>query len=194
MQMFVYEKAMQIKDDFDNLFSDNAYRDPAVWGMLWHQIRDHVDPPALLPDIRSHCVVYALDMACDYAMRMLEKVLGWDLRLLWLVYNALDSECDIRKGIATELVDLLKTDDVHLQKTTAWKASSLFQPLLEQTIRDGTLHPQLHHLFCLYARQLNSDTQEVEGINGIIKKTCELFPAFQLQLLNSRVLGGRAPN
>ena len=63
------------------------------------------------------------------------------------------------------------------------------QGLIEEAAETGKLHPELFKLVQTYVRMIPESTQEIEGVNGIIKHVLDQFPATGLLLLNSRVLG-----
>ena len=110
VQRLVYKKVDDIAIEFNNLFSDEAYADPKRWGLVWmHSDRD--DESSVLTTARTNCVLYTLEMLCDFKVRVLDRVHSLRYQLCWLVYNAADVVCEKRKRLAQELLELFKSAD-----------------------------------------------------------------------------------
>jgi len=166
-------------------YLSQAYHDPKLWGMVWEHVADGDN----LPDIRSTCVLFALEMNADFHFRILRKVLSLPLTLLWMAYSPPEEECKKRLDLCKELLALLLSTDASVKETTPWKVAYVFEDLIRDAVRKrGKLDAQLHRLFALLGHALPADTQDIEGINSIIKHQLHSFPSIGLELLNSRVL------
>lgn len=185
IQQLVYFKAAEIQRDFDLLLCDAAYGEEVCWGGLW----GHVDE-AQLPDVRARCVGGVLETAAGYHMRVSSKVKAFPLKLCWLVFAPASQVCEERRSTAKALLALLDKPegDVETFSSTAWKIAHTFREELLAAVASGTLHERLFHLIQAVCRMMTCDTQEIEGMNSIIKHAIHHAPAIHLPLLNSRVL------
>ena len=185
LQKLVYTEAARFRREFDALFSDEAYEDPNLWGLVWQHNADDND----IPQIRGLCTLFALEMAADYIMRICDLLQKLEYQILWFAYHGPLVHCGRRKDVAQKLLDTLKPDYDKSSGDSPWKIATVFRDELEQCVRsEGQIHPEVHRIFVLLARMWACDTQEIEGINGIIKRMLKQYPAMGLFLLNTRVL------
>jgi hypothetical protein len=103
---------------------------------------------------------------------------------LRLCYSKPDEFCDFRKAVAAELS---ATPDDGLDDMTR-KIKHHFGDQLMHSAQTGFIHCDLHQLLDDIFEMFMTDTQEVEGINSIIKKITDIAPAIKLALLSDRVV------
>ena len=190
VQHLVYGKAADIAVDFETLSGDTAAASEHLWAPMW----DHV-PDDNRTAVRAYCVCLLNEIAADYNMRIMLLVTELPLTLCWLVYRPFGEPCPERKRIAATLLDLLKQSNMdesfliknkHLQ--TPWKIVTRFAAELTVAYLEGTITRGLHFFLVCVVRQLSSDTQEIEGINSIIKHIKDVAPSIGLFLLNARTI------
>ena len=98
--------------------------------------------------------------------------------------------CPARKQLAVDLLHLLELADQEpeIVKSVQYKVAALFQSMLEAVVRTGgELDPDLYKLFVRVSRLMAVDTQEIEGLNSVIKHVIGRSPSIGLELLSSRV-------
>jgi hypothetical protein len=95
--------------------------------------------------------------------------------------------------VARDVLAVLDSSDVNVQETTPCKFAFLFEHQLKEVIAsNGHIDRELHRVLKHYADMMPIDTQEIEGINNMIKTTLERAPGVNLMLLNSRVLAKKS--
>ncbi len=78
---------------------------------------------------------------------------------------------------------------LHLDNdAVAFKIMLLFHTELLNTIRTGTLDPELHKLLVDVFEMMTDNTQDIEGVNSIISHIVDLAPSIGLKLLSGRIL------
>lgn len=80
--------------------------------------------------------------------------------------------------------------EFRIRRTTAFKVGRVFrQELLDIIAQEGKIDSaEFWKLILVVSRMLPSDTQEIEGINGMIKHILRLYPSIGQSLLNARTL------
>lgn len=78
---------------------------------------------------------------------------------------------------------------ITLQTSAVLKFVTLFRLHVEEGARSGTIHPDVVTLVEAIGSCATADTQEVEGMNSIIKHVIRRSPAIALPLLSARVTG-----
>ncbi len=68
------------------------------------------------------------------------------------------------------------------------KLGYIFKAELTAAASDGFLSPKLFDLLYSIFDTLKLDTQEIEGINGLLKRCIDLAPNIAVELLSSRML------
>ena len=132
----------------------------------------------------AEAVLFILEARADYHMRVLRPARTYPYLLLWLIWKPCDEECSERKECAR---DLLTDPGETITDVTTIKFSFLFGKQLEEASRTGMLHPRVHALVTAIAAAWRTDTQEVEGVNDVLKHVYRLGPNISWPLLSSRL-------
>ena len=191
-QQFVYTKAAEIEAEASVLFSDDAAF--TKWAIVWDHCKDLSFED--LCEVRADCVAFALEACTDCHMRFVLRIQAMDYQLMWLVYSPPHARCAHRKTVAAKVLQHFEAA-AHLppeqqravKKSVAWKCAYVFDACLRDAAKTGTLYEPLWRCLLAYSQMIASDTQDIEGINGIVKRILNQHPNLNMELLNSRVLG-----
>ena len=81
-----------------------------------------------------------------------------------------------------------------LQGDFAQKLVTWFGPLLEEARDTGCLNPELYEMLNDFFSTIRCDTQDIEGVNSIIKYVCHLARNIGFKLLRARILAKKYIN
>jgi hypothetical protein len=70
----------------------------------------------------------------------------------------------------------------------AWKMGIIFRPELEVSAREGTMARELYDLVFKIFSMIKMDTQEIEGINSLVKRCVDMAPSISPGLLSARMV------
>ena len=129
-------------------------------------------------------VTVTLEIASEMKRRIGPIVLGYPAKLALLILREPDVECARRKAVASELAAATCVVD---EAFTA-KFATAFRDELLTSSHTGLLNPYLYQLLAEVFTLTPLETQEVEGMNGMLKKIYELAPAIKLPLMSDRLL------
>eukprot|EP00969_Alexandrium_andersonii_P026269 1146270-Alexandrium_andersonii.AAC.1 len=183
MQKLIYHKAGSIVAEFDALLQDPASDSDDPWALVWQHTQG--DPDSMC-EARAACIQLLLEASADFHKRFTLRLQSLPLTLLWLVRQPPGTPCAKRKEVAGQLLATLDDDVFH--DSTEFKIASTLQPWLQASKSTGRLDPRIHEMFTYIAHLLPADTQEIEGMNSIIKRTMTIAPGIGLELLNTRTL------
>eukprot|EP00969_Alexandrium_andersonii_P173615 7675694-Alexandrium_andersonii.AAC.1 len=124
-------------------------------------------------------------MAADFHLRFSRRVSEYPWKVFWLVHVPCDEPSKARQAIATEL-QTLRDDMIGSQFVV--KLRRTFAGELARAAADGTLDGELWHLLRSVGRAIGTDTQQLEGVNSMVKHMTKLAPNMKLRLLSSRVV------
>jgi hypothetical protein len=93
----------------------------------------------------------------------------------------------IRKAVAKEVLRVAVDRPVGHDDITP-KLGTIFKSDLEMAASEGRLPRRLFNLVHDMFLMLKLDTQEIEGINGLLKRICDMAPAISPDLLAARIL------
>ena len=176
---FVTDTSERIVLEYDRLLTPAAMH--AEWADLWQ----YVDAGDCLEQVKADMVLHIIEGKCNFWMRISLIARRWPLRLAWLVWNPSHVKCTKRKSIASELLALLASgvavDGVTLKLVT------LFATQLRETEQTGQLDKFLYDMIDEILAVWLLDTQEIEGINSVIKHITKLARSISIQLLSDRV-------
>ena len=176
----VYHKMPEIMHSFSDVLNSTSPRWNAFQSILNHESQDTVH------EWVSLLVSCALECASELHRRVEAMTASYPAKLAWLVFtNDPVTPCDMRRKIAKELVESRpELLDEHFTR----KFVSLFREDLELSKKSGCIEPMLFQLLSEAFRMLPLETQEVEGINSIVKRIVKIAPSIKLPLLSDRVL------
>eukprot|EP00959_Pyramimonas_sp_CCMP1952_P112070 2343711-Pyramimonas_sp.AAC.1 len=183
---FVCVKGRQFANEWVDLLLEG--NDAKYWGPV-RRIADP-DEQALR---RSRVVHISLCMAADYNRRVMVQVADLPLRILALAFAHPLEPCDERRELAASLLQAAEAfpgaaADLQCDATSK-KFVDIFAPELARC-RDegrGALDRQLWAFVNAIAREWKLDTQEIEGVNSIIKTVWKRSPAIAWPLLSARM-------
>ena len=179
LQAMVYGKIDLVRGELDELFSDAAYADQQKWGLVWKHL-PHDAPAEQQTAVREQCVLYLLEIITDFDMRILQPMQFIDYQMCWVVFSHPDVACPHRMRIAREVLRQRDVRDPSTQPgTIAWKAARLFESELYKLLQTGMNGIVLYRVFRAIARLLTGGTQEIEGINCIIKHHVNRYPTYR---------------
>ena len=133
----------------------------------------------------SLAVSVTLEIAAFYWMRMVKPLSEWPYKLFFLIQQPAKVECDLRKAISHEL--LVTDDDDIIDKGFTAKFRVAFNAELFDSSQTGLLDEFIFSLLTDIANHWGLDTQNIEGINGMLKRILTLAPNISLPLMSARV-------
>lgn len=173
--------------------SDTLHNGPASFDGLLSTLHDFHD----LDRHKWICLAVAstLQVGAEFHNRIATYLFEYPWRVFGLVVSAFDIDCQLRVEVASELLKIARGQ---IPVKTAGKLqvlpdtftlgfSQLFEGLLENAAVCGMLDPELYCFLTELSREVPLDTQEIEGMNSMIKHMSRLAPNIQLPLLSSRI-------
>ena len=119
-------------------------------------------------------------MATEFYRRIVQPTREYPLQMVWLCRMDAHVPCIDRQRVAQ---DMLRS-----MHPAVMKFRFLFEADLQFCANTGRMAPDLWSLFaCLFRLMWTTDSQEMEGVNSIIRKVVDLAPAIQLELLAARI-------
>ena len=103
VQKMVCGMAAKIAGEYEQLLEDAAYA--TTWGKVWE-----FAPDDDLERMRSQCVYFVLEGACDFHHRVAKSCTSLPLILVWVVHSAPEVRCETRVEVARQLLSLLDDD------------------------------------------------------------------------------------
>lgn len=129
-------------------------------------------------------VMLSLELSADFKRRVLLKVRKFPYLLMFLIFSPPADDCALRRKCARDVLDM----SIHeVDDDTTMKVRTLFRGELLLAVSDGTLDESLHALLVEVSRMWALDTQEIEGVNSIIKYATHLSPNLSWKLLSARM-------
>jgi hypothetical protein len=177
-------KAAQISAEFQQ-FLDH----PPMWKAAFDLVLAEGNA---VSDLRAFIVLCALEAASDYDRRIASQCRRFPLKAVWLVSTRPLEACGKRKAVAAELLQLCSLGE--LQDDFSNKLATLFGSEMRSAAQTGQLCPRLHDMLSLAFGILMVDTQEIEGVNSIIKYVTTISPNISTSLLQSRILINKKPS
>ena len=143
-----------------------------------------VEDEEAMAELRALIVIFTLEGAADFCMRMGSQVKQFPLLLVWLVFSPWNVVCQHRRRVAAQVLTHIEKDD-----GITWKLPQVFRQELEHCVNTGMLlNDELWNLLNGLTKMLIIDTQEVEGMNSILKRNVTIAPAILLPLAAARVM------
>ena len=184
--LLVTSKANEVKVELEALLEDAAAE--AVWLPLWMAHGDSDDNAGVNMDpvLVSRAVHLVLEELCDFERRVRAKVLQWPFLLTWMVARSPDVVCPVRLQTAIDFLAAQPGTDPSFNATCC-KVRTLFLSCFQYSATTGLCTFQLHLFLTELFGMWTCDTQEVEGVNNIIKTIAKLAPNISWRLMASRV-------
>ncbi|CAK0870089.1 unnamed protein product, partial [Prorocentrum cordatum] len=176
--VLMFERGPEFMELFDDLL------DPSVGRLEFDPLRRRVhEGPLDEAHWASAAVLDTLGNAADFHMRLVARFQDWPFKAFFLIRRDPDEVDDVRKAIATELLAVSLIKDPF-----AIKLRSTFNDELFHASQTGLLDGQLYKLLVDVSELCPIDTDEIEGISGMIKHMSRTSPSIQLKLMSSRVV------
>ncbi|CAK0878364.1 unnamed protein product [Prorocentrum cordatum] len=125
-------------------------------------------------------------VAVNFYRRFALELKLFPYTLLWMAFKPAGEECQRRVHCAQSLLGRL--GDPEMEGTTEWKIAKCSECELRAVARRGVIDAQAWRLFLALSHMISSDTQEIEGMNGIVKSVLSMAPNAGLELLSTRTL------
>ena len=106
---------------------------------------------------------------------------------MWLVVQDYNTFCEDRRLLAAYLMSVVSIQQVDKDITTP-KLIILFEADVERAAETGLLSAELHGILRAAFNNLCTDSQEIEGVNSILRRIVTLAPSIRQPLLSSRIL------
>lgn len=184
MQELMYGQAKKNYQDLENLLEDSALEDPKKWARLWPYTFSETDEPFAA----ARAVASALEIAVDFNKRFCERLKDFPYSFALLVKSPANEFCDERRRVAWKLVQIYDDESLAPHGSPQSKLAFLFIDDWRRTVEHGTMPDDLRTFFHCLVRLLPTDTQEIEGMNGIIRYLMTIGPTTSLALLCARVI------
>ncbi|CAK0871318.1 unnamed protein product, partial [Prorocentrum cordatum] len=176
LQTLVVQKSGEIACMYDGLLDSSAIRD-AIVGYSSASNRSHW---------RSEAVLLIIEGAADFRMRVGHEVETLPMSMAWLCDAHPGDRCAKRARVAEELLRLGVDAD---RSTFQAKFVNIFRSHLQQVhVTQGQIDPALFLFTLRVFQRVPLDTQEIEGMNSIVRHCQQIAPHIALELLNSRVV------
>jgi len=179
----VYSKADEIAIQFDKLFTQEAMVDSERWGPVWAYAHDRESKEKLTGRI----VMFTMECCADFERRIRGQTKRFPLQMLWMVYKPPEVKCPKRAAVANEMLKQ-RAESRSVEDGITWKVVALFPEELQHAEKTGKLDANLYKLLLAISKLLMSDTQEIEGMNSVIKRVLEIAPAIGLRLVCARLM------
>eukprot|EP00959_Pyramimonas_sp_CCMP1952_P405423 8497037-Pyramimonas_sp.AAC.1 len=171
----VFYKVADVAFDFNFHFTSDLNQ---VWGPLLG-VCDSTDECECL----AEAVIHSLEVAAGFHMRASLIYRRYPYLLLWLVKSDAESYCEDRRACAAHL---LAAPRDALDDATQ-KLRALFRRELECAKDSGTLPCHLYLLLVDIGLQWTTNTQELEGMNNVVKSIGRSAPHIGWPLLSARL-------
>lgn len=156
---------------------------------LHSDIEEGLKEAALL-NMKAKIMILCIEGRCEYEMRVMNQIQDFPLKLGWMVHMPYNSPCERRKSVAK---DLLALSAEHGQRDgLSYNLALLFQHDLTIARDTGTIRPDLFELLRCVFRMIHPGTQEIEGINSLVKHITDLAPSIGVRLLTSRIVSNNS--
>ena len=158
--------------------------DESSWRPLLDDIQDTTEETTWV----AEAVLSILEAQSEFARRVVRQVTTFPLLILWLAFSPPGQKCEHRRKCSQDLLSMSK---LHLmaQGGLALKFRYIFRCDIEAAACTGVINEKLHGfvlaLGAAWTRCM--ETQEIEGVNGIIKHIIRLALAISFPLLSSRI-------
>lgn len=183
----LFYKADEIMKEFSALFADDASDDKSCWKPLF----DIVTPCAhgasdKAANYVEQAVTVTLETAAGVWSRIVYFLDSFPYKLFWMIREPATRKCEVRSTTATLV---LATPDMEQQDRSGFtsKFRHIFRQALQHAADTGLLQDDLYEFLSDLSSMWELDTQEVEGMNGLIKLMLGLAPNIRLPLLSARV-------
>ncbi len=133
-----------------------------------------------------HIAVDVLSLSCDFDRRIGSLSDKFPYRLAWLIWRPHDVPCDCRRALSAYLVSVVYASQVSGDLTTL-KVIVIFEQELVAAASSGMLDYELWVVVTSMFGHLHTDSQEIEGVNSILRRIVTIAPSIQQQLLSSRL-------
>ena len=143
---------------------------------------------AHVAELDNVVVMMLCHSAAEYDIRFGSLSGRYPCRLLLLVKSRPDVKCEIRRSICTEL---LEHDPEQLEPSTL-KITIILAKQLQDGKSTGMLHQKIFDTVHGLARHWRGCTQDIEGVNNMLKSLINRAPAISLQLASARLAIGKS--
>ena len=172
LALLVWGKAEELRAEVETLMESQT----------WDELTS-VAPPEHLDNLRAAIRIGSMKVLCGFDWRVMQRVSALPMRLLLFGAEPSNYACPRRQQLAS---DLLATPDDQLH-ATARNVKLLFRTSLEFTAATGQIYTPLFVIWRIAAQMWSGDSQEIEGVNNMIKSITTMAPGISLSLLDARV-------
>jgi hypothetical protein len=130
----------------------------------------------------AKAVQLTLGQSIDFWRRMVVPSKAFPLVIFWLIFNLPDVRDENRKRLASDLIDQIAN-----LPSTVYKIVCIFYAEFVEMRSTGVCCIALWRLVYDIARMWKLDTQDVEGLNSILKHICKICPHIGWELLAARL-------
>ena len=176
----VYGYAKDQMEEFNSLLREST--STMEWMPVWSLIKTNQRASTI-------CLIVTLVIqgASGYWWRIVLPSTTLPLSILLLIKSPRDVVCRERMGVAAEILDTADCCLVRMRSDVALKMQHVFRTDLEFAKTHGLLTNRLWAFVTLARGVMSHATQDVEGLNSIIKHITDIAPYMQLPLVNSRL-------
>ena len=156
-------------------------RDRSKWGGEFDSDTPHDGASSMLVPGDAGCptadklalvVLLALEGAAGYDARFTDGAASWPMRLALLTQDDAAVDSGERRAVAAEMIQLLESTalrETTMENSMVRKLAEIFEKELRAAIESGKLLQSVWDVINYLVVLMSSDTQEIEGLNGIIK-------------------------
>ena len=173
----MFEVGQEIVTEFATLLGDP-----------WHEkivpIRERLHAKGLDAEVWANLTVLdVLGNAADFHMRLVRRFQEWPWMIFALIRKDPGEDCPVRRAVAAQvmLVESIADPFVRSLKGT-------FGDELRKAELDGCLDDELFDMLSVLAGNFLIDSDEIEGMNGVIKHMAKTSPNIQIKLMSSRLM------
>lgn len=167
-------------------------RSAICWPMMLLRTHLHGDVWKFLPsehfaEFRSLIILLVAHAACQWHMRIVDKVNKFPLLLFACIKEEPHVKCELRQSIATRLLSFRPCCLANPFSDLALKLKQRYRHHFETMAVDGCCPRQLHVLLHMVSSVVRGGTQKVEGANSTLQHICRTAPNIHLPLCSDRL-------
>lgn len=183
MSELVCSKAFVIEAEFAQLLDDTAVSDEAFWAPVWMLL-----PPEQFPMIRDLILTLVFAGACQWHFRVMLRVLQFWPLLLVCCEELPTIRHPRRKEVAQRLLaECPKCLQKNPCSDVAIKIRHWYRGMWETAAMDGSCPVRLFGALRVLRSHIDSNTQKVEGANGVLQRITRAAPNIQVPLASDRL-------
>ena len=163
LAMLMYGRAERTFSAIESLLDKSQWDD--IIAFADHVLPDKPEKAQVLIDLGNTIVRAVIRLLSDYDRRIMRRLASDPCRLLQFAKSDMSAACPMRAQLARQLLE--QTADLH---PTARALVRFFRKELQVCCSTGgTVPVRLYTLMRMIARDMTAETQEIEGIQSLIK-------------------------